>query len=92
MKSKVKSMFIIFFDIKGVVPKEFVLAGQIVPHTTVSFYCGRVKICEDFAPDFGDKRTGRCITTTQSPFSPGSFCPEATWLLSPTHPTFCFPD
>jgi hypothetical protein len=28
MKSKVKSMLIIFFDIKGIIDKEFILAGQ----------------------------------------------------------------
>jgi hypothetical protein len=33
VKSKVKSMFIIFFDIRGIVHKEFVLAGQIVNPT-----------------------------------------------------------
>jgi hypothetical protein len=30
MKSKVKSMLIMFFDIKGVVHKEFVMAGLTV--------------------------------------------------------------
>jgi hypothetical protein len=30
MKSKMKSMLIIFFDIMGIVHKEFVLAGQTV--------------------------------------------------------------
>jgi hypothetical protein len=30
VKSKVKSMLIIFFDIKGIVLKEFVLEGQTV--------------------------------------------------------------
>jgi hypothetical protein len=30
VKGKVKSMFIIFFDIKEIVHKELVLAGQIV--------------------------------------------------------------
>jgi hypothetical protein len=30
MKNKVKSMLIIFFDIKGIVHKEFVLVGQTV--------------------------------------------------------------
>jgi hypothetical protein len=35
VKSKVKSMLIIFFDIKGIDHKEFVLAGQTVNST----YC-----------------------------------------------------
>jgi hypothetical protein len=29
-KSKVKSMLVIFFDIKGIVHKEFIMAGQTV--------------------------------------------------------------
>jgi hypothetical protein len=33
-------------------------------------------MCQDFAPNFGDKRTGCCITTINRlkfPFSPGNF-------------------
>jgi hypothetical protein len=36
-------------------------------------------MCEDFAPNFGDKRTGCCVTTTHRltlPFSPGNFLPK----------------
>jgi hypothetical protein len=36
VKSKVKNMPIIFFDIKGIVHKEFVLAGQSV---STACYC-----------------------------------------------------
>jgi hypothetical protein len=37
-KSKVKSMLIIYFDFKGIVHKEFILAGQkSFPYTTVTF-------------------------------------------------------
>jgi hypothetical protein len=36
VKSKVKRMLIIFFDIKGTVHKEFVLAGQTV---ISAYYC-----------------------------------------------------
>jgi hypothetical protein len=36
MKSKVKSLLIIFFDIKGIVHREFVLAGQTV---NSAYYC-----------------------------------------------------
>jgi hypothetical protein len=59
VKSKVKGIFIIFFDIKGSVHKEFILAGQIV---NSEYYCGVLcdcmKKCEDFAPNFDNKRTG----------------------------------
>jgi hypothetical protein len=50
-------MLTIFFDIEGIVYKEFILAGQTVnSHTTMSFYGDCVKMCEDFAPNFGDKK------------------------------------
>jgi hypothetical protein len=56
VKIKVKSMLIIFFDIKRIVHAE-----QSVPHTTMKFYGDCVKMCEDLAPNFGDKRTG-CLS------------------------------
>jgi hypothetical protein len=70
-------MLIIFFDMKVIVYKEFVLTGQ----TITSAYCCEVygdcmKVCEDFAPNFDDKRTGCCITAMHRltlPFSPGNF-------------------
>jgi hypothetical protein len=55
-------MLIIFFDIKEIVHKEFVLAGQTI-NTTVAFYDDCVEMCENFAPNFGDKKNGCCITT-----------------------------
>jgi hypothetical protein len=36
LKSKVKSMLIIFLDIKGIVKKQFVLAGQTM---NSAYYC-----------------------------------------------------
>jgi hypothetical protein len=64
-------MVIIFFDIKGIVHKEFVLAGQ----TFISaYYCDCVNMFGDFAPNFGDKGTGCWITIMHNftlPFSPG---------------------
>jgi hypothetical protein len=39
-------------------------AIQSVAHTTVKLHCDFVKMCEDFTPNFGDKKTGCCITTT----------------------------
>jgi hypothetical protein len=41
VESIVKSMLIIFFDMKGIVHKEFILAGQTVNST---YYCDCVKI------------------------------------------------
>jgi hypothetical protein len=71
MKSKVKGMLIIFFDVKGIVHKEFVLAAkQAIPHTTVTIYGNFVKMCGEFAPNFGDKRTAHRLTLL---FSPGNF-------------------
>jgi hypothetical protein len=59
--------------------------------TLVTFYGDCIKMCEDFAPNFGGKRSGCCITTTHHltlPFSPGNFGPEITLLSSP--PTILF--
>jgi hypothetical protein len=45
VKSKVKSMLIIFFNIKGIVHKEFVLAGQIV---SFAYFCDVLRrLCEN---------------------------------------------
>jgi hypothetical protein len=77
--------------------KEFVLAGLLVDSAyccDVYGNCVNVKMCEDFAPNFGEKRTYRCIMTMHRLtllFSPGNFWPKATWLSSSTHPSFLFP-
>jgi hypothetical protein len=42
----------------------------------VTSYGDCVKMCEEFAPKFGDKRTGCCITHTF--FSTGNFSPQPT--------------
>jgi hypothetical protein len=71
VKGKVESMLILFFDTNN----SSWQAKQSIPHTTVTFHGNCVKICEDSAPNYGDKRTGCFITTTQyhTPFSPGNF-------------------
>jgi hypothetical protein len=43
---------------------SFWQAKQSIPHTSVTFNGECVKICKDFAPNFSDKKTGCCITTT----------------------------
>jgi hypothetical protein len=45
VKSKVKSMLIIFFDIKGIVHKEFVLAGQTANSTYYHYIL--LQLCEN---------------------------------------------
>jgi hypothetical protein len=90
------SILIIFSDIKGLFTKNSSwLPKQSIPHT-MTFYGNYVKMQKEFAQNFGDKRTGCCITTTHIltlPFSPGNSWPKTTWLSSLTHPTFlCFAD
>jgi hypothetical protein len=54
----------IFFDIKGIVHKEFALSGQTVDY---AYYCDVLrrlrKNVRDFAPNLGDKRT--CVASRQ---------------------------
>jgi hypothetical protein len=50
-----------------------------------------VKMCEDFAPNFDDKITGCCITTTHRltlPFSPGNFVTKNSMTVIPNPPCF----
>jgi hypothetical protein len=88
VESKVKSMLIILFDVKGIIHKEFNLEGQTV---NSAYYCDFLRqLCEDFAANFEDKRTGCRITTMHRlthPFSPRNFWPKATRLSSP-HPSY----
>jgi hypothetical protein len=77
-KKKDESMLVIFFDITGIVYKEFVLIGQAA---NSAYYCtGLRRLLENVRrlhPDLSDKRTGCCITATHYltlPFSPGMSC------------------
>jgi hypothetical protein len=49
-----------------------------------------VNMCGDFAPNFSDKRTGCCITTTH--FLTREFFTKTTWLVlhSPYFSLFCW--
>jgi hypothetical protein len=73
-----------FFDIKGIVDKEFVLGGQTV---NSAYYCDVLRRMRDnvhrLRPKIWRKGTGRCITKTYLytlPFSPGNFWPKIRWL------------
>jgi hypothetical protein len=46
-------MLSISFDIKGALYKEFFL--ELILNTTVTYHGDCVQICDDFAPNFGDK-------------------------------------
>jgi hypothetical protein len=65
---------VVFFDVKWIVHKEFVLAGQTV---NSAYSCDIIRrLRKDFAPKFSDKKTGYYVTTTHRPtifFSPGNF-------------------
>jgi hypothetical protein len=55
MKSEVKSMLIIFFDIKETVYNEFVVAAQTVNFAYYcDFYGDCMKMCKDFTLNFGN--------------------------------------
>jgi hypothetical protein len=57
MKSKVKSMLIIFFNIKGLFTKNSSWqAKQSIQHTIVMFYGDCMKMCEDFTLNFGNHK------------------------------------
>jgi hypothetical protein len=55
-------------------------AKQSIPHTAVTLYDDCVKMCEDFAPNFGRQRTGCRIRTHHLTlrFSPGNFLLKTT--------------
>jgi NAD-dependent dihydropyrimidine dehydrogenase PreA subunit len=51
-------MLIIFYDIKGIVHKESILAGETINSAYYcDFYGDCMKMCKDFALKFGDKLT-----------------------------------
>jgi hypothetical protein len=59
---EVKNMLMIFFDIMGIVDKEFILTGGTVNPV---YYCDILwRPREDFTPIFGNRRTGCCVTMT----------------------------
>jgi hypothetical protein len=72
-------MLIVFFDIMGIVHKEFVLAGLTFNSACCStLYGDCVKMCEDFSSNFGEKRNGCCIMITHRrtlALSPGMAAP-----------------
>jgi hypothetical protein len=64
-------------------------AKQSIPHITVTFYGDCVKMCEDVVPNFGDKRTGCCTTTTLHltlPFTGDFFLPKKQHDCRPPPP------
>jgi hypothetical protein len=79
---------IIFFDIMGMVRKEFVLASQTINSpVTVTFHGDCMKMCEHFTPELWRQKIG-CYTTTMNhltlPVSPRNFFTKNMTVFS--HP------
>jgi hypothetical protein len=97
VKSKVKSMLIIFFDIKGIFHKEFVLAGQTVNST----YCCDVlrRLRENMRrlrPELWRQKywlLHHDNAPSHTSFFTREFLSKHNKTVVSTHPTFlCFPD
>jgi hypothetical protein len=93
IKPKFKSMIIVFFDIKGIFRKDFVLAGQTV---ISEYYCDdlrRLWKCAKTSPRTLATKELAAATTTHSltlTSSPGNSWPRTIWLSYPAHLTFLF--
>jgi hypothetical protein len=86
----VKSMLIIFFDMKAILHKEFVLAGQTA---NSAYYCDVLRrLCEHvrrLRPNFGDKVTGCYITTpSHTSFFTRQFLTKNNMTVVPHAPYF----
>jgi hypothetical protein len=86
-KSKVKSMLIIFFDIKGIVRKKFVLAGQTVNFT---YYCNVLRLLREnvriFRPELWRQKlvvASRQRTVSDFPFHQAIFDKKKIDCLPP---------
>jgi hypothetical protein len=84
VKSKVKSMTIIFFDITK---NSFLQIKKSIQHNTVIFYYDCIKICEEFATKLATKNSFSITTMHRLtfPFTPGLFGKKATWFSSATN-------
>jgi hypothetical protein len=93
VKTKFKSMLIISFDIIDITKNLSSQAKQSILNTTVTFYGDCVKMCEDFAPNIGDKTIGCCITTKHhTSFFTKNFLPKKQHVCCPSSTLlFSFP-
>jgi hypothetical protein len=85
-------MLIIFFYIKGIVNKEFALAGQAVNSV---YYCDVLRRLREnvrrLRPELWRERTGCYITITRRltfPFSTGNFFTKNNMTVVPHSPFF----
>jgi hypothetical protein len=87
---KPRALLTILFGIKGIIQKKNSSrqVKESIAETTVTFCGDALKMCEDSAPNFGDKRIGCCMTTTHRltlPFSPKNFfCQKHDYRPPPT--------
>jgi hypothetical protein len=61
-------------------------AAQSILHVTMTFYGDCMKMCEDFALNFGEKRIGCCITKTHISFFTRNFLPKNNMIVVPDQP------
>jgi hypothetical protein len=94
VKSKVKGMLVVCFDINGIVHKELVLADQTV---NSPYYCkGLIRLRENVRRLRSElsRQKNRMLRHDNAPshtsFST-TFWPKTTWLWFPTHHNFLFP-
>jgi hypothetical protein len=82
VKSNVKSLHLIFVDLKGFLTKSSSWkAKESVLHTTMAFHGDCMEMCENFTLNFGNRRTGCCFITMHHftlSFHLGIFLPNAT--------------
>lgn len=63
-KQKVKTTSSFSFTSRGLCTKKSFQQAKQSTESSVMFFSNCIKICEDKAPNFGNKRTGYCITIT----------------------------
>jgi hypothetical protein len=88
-ESKAKNMLIILTSRRLFTKNSSWQDKQSILLATVTFYGDCIKMCKDFASNFGDRRTDHCITTMHDLTLPFHLVIlyQKQRLLSSTYPT-----